>query len=160
MLNGLQNRVLSLPETFPARRLSPSQRGIATRAALQTGRAYAKPLLRASSKALLFSITTLHIRILRYDVESESVLKWEVQFDSAVYPVVKCLRVLITAFERQVKAIDRHLNQRACLDRIEILVPHACEVPPKVAGTAALIALVDQPGCSEAAPEETIQIRV
>src|SRR5206468_5152745 len=52
MLNGLQNRVLSPPETFPARRLSPSQRGIATRAALQTGRAYAKPLLPASSKAL------------------------------------------------------------------------------------------------------------
>src|SRR4029077_5737188 len=103
---------------------------------------------------------TLHIRILWYDVESESVLKWEVQFDSAVFPVAECLRVLITAFERQVKGIDRPLNQRAGLDRIELIVPHACEVPAKVGGAAALFALVDQPGGSEAAPDETFQIRV
>ena len=73
---------------------------------------------------------------------------------------MKYLRVLIAAFERQVKAIDRHLNQRACLNRVEILVPHACEVPTKVGGTATLFALVDQPGGSEAAPDKTIQIRV
>ena len=35
-------------------------------------------------------------------------LKREVQFDSAVYSVMKCLGVLIAAFERQEKAIDRH----------------------------------------------------
>ena len=91
---------------------------------------------------------------------SVSALKREVKFNSAVCPVMKYFRVLIAAFERQVKAIDWHLNQRAGLDRIEILVPHACEVPTKVGGTAALFALVYQPGCSEAAPDETIQIRV
>ena len=73
---------------------------------------------------------------------------------------MKYLRVLIAAFERQVKAIDRHLNQRACLDCVEILVPHACEVPTKVGGTATLFALVGQPGGSEADPDKTFQIRV
>ena len=39
-----------------------------------------------------------------------SLLKRKVQLDSAIYPIVKCLRVLIAAFERQVKALDWHLN--------------------------------------------------
>jgi hypothetical protein len=73
---------------------------------------------------------------------------------------MKCFRVLISAFERQIKAIDWHLNQRAGLDRIKNVVPHACEVPTEVGGTAALFALVDQPGGSDAAPEETFQICV
>jgi hypothetical protein len=73
---------------------------------------------------------------------------------------MKCLRVLIAASERQIKAIDWHLNQRAGLDRIKNIVPHSCNVPTKVGGTAALFALVYQPGGSEAAPDETIQIRV
>ena len=89
-----------------------------------------------------------------------SVLKRKVEFDSAIEPVVECLRVLIAAFESQVKAIDRRLNQRAGLDRIELIVSHACEVPAKVGGTAALFALMDQPGSSETAPDETLQIGV
>ena len=91
---------------------------------------------------------------------SRSLLKRKVEFDPSVHAIMKCLRVLIAAFERQVKAIDWHLNQGAGLDRIEILVPHPREIPTEVGGTAALFALVDQPGCSEAAPDETIQIRV
>ena len=98
--------------------------------------------------------------ILPHDGECSATLKWKVEFDSPVDAIVKYLRVLIAAFERQVKTIDRHLNQRAGLDRIEILAPHACEVPTKVGGTATLFALVDQPGGSEAAPDKTIQIRV
>lgn len=73
---------------------------------------------------------------------------------------MKRLCVLITAFERKIKAFDRQLNQRAGLDRIELIVPHACEVPAEVGGAAALVALMDQPGGSEAAPDKTIQIRV
>jgi hypothetical protein len=39
-----------------------------------------------------------------------SLLKRKVQLDSAVCSIMKCLRVLITAFERQVKALDWHLS--------------------------------------------------
>jgi DNA polymerase IIIc chi subunit len=69
---------------------------------------------------------------------------------------MKCLRVLIAAFERQIKALDRHLNQWAGLDRVEIFIPHARKVPPKISRTASLLALVDQPGSSEAAPNEIV----
>ena len=73
---------------------------------------------------------------------------------------MKCLRVLVAAFNREIETINWHLNQRACLDRIEIFVPHAPEIPTKEGGTAALFALVNQPGGSEAAPDKTVQIRV
>ena len=87
-----------------------------------------------------------------------STLKWKIQLDSPVRTVMKCLRVLIAAFERQVEAVDRYLHQRAGLDRIEILIPHPREVPPKVGGTAALFALVDQPGSPQASEEEAVDI--
>jgi hypothetical protein len=54
----------------------------------------------------LFSTTVVRDRF-------RALLKGEIQFNSAVYPIMKCLRVLIAAFERQVKAIDWHLNQGA-----------------------------------------------
>ena len=97
----------------------------------------------------LFSTTVVRDRF-------RALLEGEVQLNTPVHAVVECLRVLIAAFERQVEAIHRHLNQRSCLDRVEILAPHACEVPTKVGGTAALFALVDQPGGSEAAPDEVV----
>jgi len=64
----------------------------------------------AFPRVLLRPITVVNIPILLHDSECLSTLKWEVEFNPAVYPVMKCLRVLIATFERQIKAIDWHLN--------------------------------------------------
>ena len=64
----------------------------------------------AFPRVLLRPITVVNIPIVLHDSECLSTLKWEVEFNPAVYPIMKCLRVLIAAFERQIKAIDWHLN--------------------------------------------------
>jgi hypothetical protein len=67
-------------------------------------------LARVFPNAFLISLTKSHIRTFFYNFEALSVLKWEIEFDPAVRTIPKCLRVLIAAFECQVKALDRHLN--------------------------------------------------
>ena len=67
-------------------------------------------LARVFPNAFLISLTTSHIQTFFYNFESQSVLKWEIEFNTPVLAISKCLRVLIAAFECQVKAVDRHLN--------------------------------------------------
>src|SRR5215204_4851882 len=60
------------------------------------------------------------------------VLEREIQLDASVHSIVKGLGILIAALERQYETVDRHLDKRSCLDRIEILIAHAGEVPAKI----------------------------
>jgi len=59
-------------------------------------------------------------------------LKGKVQFDAAVGAATKRLRILVAAFERQPKDIDRHLHQRTGLNGIELVVPHPREVATEI----------------------------
>src|SRR6185503_11906388 len=87
-------------------------------------------------------------------------LEGKVEFNAPVRTAMKCLRVLVSAFEGQIEDIDRDLDQGTGLNGIELIVPHSGEVSADIPGTATLFALVHQPGLSHAPIRKPFDIRI
>src|SRR5688572_4524793 len=117
-------------------------------------------LEKTSTRANQRMVPTMHAHVLRISRTSPVSLKGKIEFHAPIYTTLKGLRVLIAAFEGHIEDIDRHLDQRAGLNGVELIVAHAGEITADIPGTTGLFALMDQPRLSDAAEQKAVDIGI